>query len=607
VNVNYDYSKLVVCIHYWRRRRHPRTHTVPSVDISSLFVVDANRKVDIYHKSMKDFLTNEEMMEDSDFFIDVEEVENLFATRCLAILEKSNLLSESQRRDDGESIASYPREVTSYALRHVIQHMCACNMTEEARSMILDLGWLMTRVLAGEASEIEVDCYRLSNDPVAELIGRAVGLSLNALRIDARQLPGQLVGRLMSLVDDSLTINEIKINVRQELVLFITKLKAFDFGFGWFCPLKPTWEQAGQPCIKLLKDRTDEPIVCVAWSKDDSGRVATASQGGAIRVWNSNEGECELFLDQNDRINALAWSSESANLLCGSYNGNVDVFDSISGTKETSFRHNEFAVMCLDVSNDNDVCSGHDKVIYVWCMTTGNIKYLLEKHTKRVRSLSLLNGGPTLASAGDDALLCTWNISDGTCTCLISGHSASITSVCFMNDNMLASGSLDRTVKVWNVSSQGGQVVHQLNHCPTEKAKFCSRVDLTSSPDNNSVIAFGTMSDNFAKEVVVYDIASCKDPPRCLGRQRGVHIPLHWGKNGIATGDEGGNLRLLDPSISMSATSTMLGDRLKSCRVWSPCGSIVASTSDDKSVSLWNPLSGGRVSVLRGHKGMVSV
>jgi len=29
--VNYDYSKLVDCIHCWRRG-HPRTHTVPSVD-----------------------------------------------------------------------------------------------------------------------------------------------------------------------------------------------------------------------------------------------------------------------------------------------------------------------------------------------------------------------------------------------------------------------------------------------------------------------------------------------------------------------------------------------------------------------------------------------
>jgi len=32
-SVNYDYSKLVLCIHYWRRPRHPRTHTVPSVDM----------------------------------------------------------------------------------------------------------------------------------------------------------------------------------------------------------------------------------------------------------------------------------------------------------------------------------------------------------------------------------------------------------------------------------------------------------------------------------------------------------------------------------------------------------------------------------------------
>jgi len=37
VNVNYDYSKLVLCIHYWRRPRHPRTHTVPSVDTDQKF------------------------------------------------------------------------------------------------------------------------------------------------------------------------------------------------------------------------------------------------------------------------------------------------------------------------------------------------------------------------------------------------------------------------------------------------------------------------------------------------------------------------------------------------------------------------------------------
>jgi len=79
VSVNYDYSKLVFCIHYWRRG-HPRTHTVPSVDIG-----DTKDKRSLRLSSIKPVMKN----------VDDDEAVVLTKEEHVSLLEEISHLSDS--------------------------------------------------------------------------------------------------------------------------------------------------------------------------------------------------------------------------------------------------------------------------------------------------------------------------------------------------------------------------------------------------------------------------------------------------------------------------------------------------------------------------------
>jgi hypothetical protein len=65
-----------------------RTERIAALkQLSSFFVVDANRKLHVHHKSFSDWLTDSQR-EDADFYVDLHEVNEVFANRCLEILKR---------------------------------------------------------------------------------------------------------------------------------------------------------------------------------------------------------------------------------------------------------------------------------------------------------------------------------------------------------------------------------------------------------------------------------------------------------------------------------------------------------------------------------------
>lgn len=96
-------------------------------------------------------------------------------------------------------IASQPEDrknrTLQYSLSHCITHLVAAGMKEDAKKLLLNVDWLMTR--ASDGIHLIEDCKRVENDRVVEIIGSAIDLSLNDLRKDPRRMVGQLVGRLM--------------------------------------------------------------------------------------------------------------------------------------------------------------------------------------------------------------------------------------------------------------------------------------------------------------------------------------------------------------------------------------------------------------------------
>ena len=76
-------------------------------------------------------------------------------------------------------------------------------------------------------------------------------------------------------------------------------------------------------------------------------------------------------------------------------------------------------------------------------------------HQNNVNSVVFNNDGTLLASGSSDTKIKLWNVESRTEIATLKGYSNSIFSVAFNSDGtLLASGSDDKTIKLWNVNQE---------------------------------------------------------------------------------------------------------------------------------------------------------
>ena len=169
------------------------------VALLSRFFPIRDHRLHVYHKSVKDWLTKPSRELD-DMFVDAKKVNGIFATRCWDTLE-----AHRRRQEEGGEV---DENSWRYILTHGVAHLMGAGMKKEARTLVLDVGWLMAR--ASEGLRVIEDCRLFKGDRVVDLIGSCVGLALADLRKDPRRLAGQLVGRLRGVVEGAAREREKK-------------------------------------------------------------------------------------------------------------------------------------------------------------------------------------------------------------------------------------------------------------------------------------------------------------------------------------------------------------------------------------------------------------
>ncbi|HDS29066.1 MAG TPA: WD40 repeat domain-containing protein, partial [Candidatus Acetothermia bacterium] len=235
----------------------------------------------------------------------------------------------------------------------------------------------------------------------------------------------------------------------------------------------------------------------------------------------------------------------------------------------------------------------------VFGLAAGEDVRTLDDHTDLVRSVAFNPEGTLLASGSKDSTIKVWDVESGEVLATLAGHVGMVRSVLFSPDGtLLASAGADGAVRFWDVGSWAELLV--LAH-PDEVNS------VAFSPDGALLV---TACDD--TRVRLWDVAAAEEVLSLSGHA-GFVWSVAFSPDGqrVASGSEDGTARLWDVLTGQSLRTLVHqidGQRVPVNTVaFSPDGAMLATGSDANVIELWTVSTGEKVrdEPLQGHQARI--
>ncbi|PVU93855.1 hypothetical protein BB561_002986 [Smittium simulii] len=188
---------------------------------------------------------------------------------------------------------------------------------------------------------------------------------------------------------------------------------------------------------------------------------ASASYDRTARLWS-----CEhiyplrIFVGHLSDVNCVKFHPNSKYVITGSDDKTVRMWDIQTGKCVRLFTGHRGSITCISISPDGKFLASASSTPFVLNSKTKKSSDN-KKNTNNFIKTDEIASSDTLKPKKRDPtdfnigiLIKVWDIGSGTCVFDFYGHTEPVTSLAFNNEStLLISGSLDTTVKIWNVSN----------------------------------------------------------------------------------------------------------------------------------------------------------
>ncbi|MGW2723365.1 NACHT and WD repeat domain-containing protein [Streptomyces sp. NPDC001492] len=348
-----------------------------------------------------------------------------------------------------------------------------------------------------------------------------------------------------------------------------------------------------------------EDINAVAWSPDGA-RLATASDDGTIRVWNSEQPADPVVLAPDgggSRVQSLAWSPNGKHVVGGSRDSTATIWDVETGAEAGVLTGHGEAIEGVAWAPDGErlATASSDRTVRTWDAMNLVELTRFTGHERPVWDVSWSPDGRRVASASDDGTVRVWSMATGREVAAVAGHRAGVSAVAWSPDGqLLASVSEDRNVFVSAVAEVDADAGTAGTGALLKQLDCGEKLSCVAwSPDSRR-LAVG----DEVRTARVWDLDT-GEATLLSGHTDSVN-GIAWHGSRIATVSRDRTVAVWDVTAPGGQSRTLLGHKGSVTSVsWSPNGTRLATASQDGTAVIWDEGRGDAVGSLR-HAGDVS-